>query len=99
MARYRAAVDDDERALNDAVGRLQGLAAGSGLAVSVESRWRGSFVVEGLGVDDLWTEVFEPVRSRRFWRYKWTVRQTVAEAERAVQRFLIDRPDLEDFPR
>lgn len=92
-------MDDDQRALNEAVGRLRKLAAGSGLTVSVERRRRGPFVVDGLKVDDLWTEVFEPVRRRLFWSRRWTVRQTVAEAESAVQRFLTDRPDLEGLAR
>ena len=53
--------------------------------------WR---VVEGLRAADNWTDVFEPVRRRRFFGRRWTEIQPVQQAAAKIGRFIRDRPDL-----
>jgi hypothetical protein len=51
-------------------------------------------VVEGLWVGDLWTDVFEPVRTRSVFGGQWTERQSVEQAAAKIDEFLRSRPDL-----
>jgi hypothetical protein len=85
--------DLDLHQLEEAVERLRDLNTDSGLLIEIESRWHGLFVVQGIGVSDLRTDVFEPFRRRVVFNRRWSLRQTVAEAERAVGWFLTERPD------
>lgn len=50
-------------------------------------------VTEGLFVGDNWTDVFEPVRRRRYRSKTCTEIQSVEEAERGIEIFLRERPD------
>jgi len=86
---------DDHGGLGDIMDRLHGLAASQEMTISVVRRWRGLFIVEGLGVQDLWTDVFEPVRRRLLWSRRWTASRPLLDAERAIRSFLINRPDLD----
>jgi hypothetical protein len=85
---------DDLRRLEDAAARLRNLNSDPSLAVAVDRRWRGPFIVEGLGVSNLWTDVFEPVRRRLLGSGRWRALQPLDQAELAVQWFLTERPDL-----
>ena len=75
---------------------LEGKTTGTTLAVSAVRRrtLRHWTVTEGLEVVDNWTDVFEPVRRRRFWSRHWADVRSVEDAACSVGRFLQDRPDL-----
>ena len=66
----------------------------TGLHTQVETRWRGPLRAQGLGVGDLWTDVFEPVRHRLPWSRTWQVRQRPSEAAAKIEWFFANRPDL-----
>lgn len=51
-------------------------------------------VIEGLQVADNWTDVFEPVRSRRWFSSRWREVQSVQDAAAQVGAFLRERPEL-----
>jgi hypothetical protein len=85
--------DLDLHELEEAVTRLRELNTDAGLLIELESRWQGPFVVQGIGVSDLWTEVFEPFRRRALLSRRWRPRQSVAEVERSIAWFLTERPD------
>ncbi len=83
-------------ALYDVADRLNRRTSGSTLEVRAARRrsllrWT---VVEGLEVIDNWTDVFEPVRSRRLLGTAWTEIQPVQQAASKVGAFLRERPDL-----
>jgi hypothetical protein len=63
------------------------------IATRRRSLWRW-VVVEGLSIWDEYTDVFEPVRSRRPFTVAWIEIQSVASAASHVGAFLRDRPDL-----
>lgn len=83
-------------ALFDVADRLNRRVSGSTL--EVRAARRRSFlrwtVVEGLEVTDNWTDVFEPVRTRRLLQSEWTEVQPVQQAASKVGAFLRERPDL-----
>ena len=73
--------------------------AESGLAVRALRKrslpqWR--VAIEGIGVGDKGTNVFEPVRWRRFLSGSWREVQTVASASAEIGSFIRERPDLSD---
>jgi hypothetical protein len=49
---------------------------------------------DGLQTVDNWTNVFEPVRRRRFFGRVWSEVQPLQEAASKVGTFLRERPDL-----
>jgi hypothetical protein len=57
-------------------------------------RWARLVVQDVLWAGNLWTDVVEPVRERRFGSSRWREIQTVAEATAWMGRFLDERPDL-----
>jgi len=63
------------------------------LRVFAQRYRRMTFVVEGLLVWDMWTDVFEPVRKRRVFTNKWTEIQPINEAASKLEAFLRERPD------
>ncbi|HEY3560337.1 MAG TPA: hypothetical protein VGL05_22875 [Kribbella sp.] len=85
--------DPDLHELEEAVTRLRDLNPDSRLLIEIESRRRGPFVVQGIVVSDLWTDVFEPFRRRVVFGRRWQLRQTVADVERSIAWFLTNRPD------
>jgi hypothetical protein len=50
-------------------------------------------ITEGLFVGDKWTDVFEPVRKRRYFTKAWTMLQSIDEAANGIEIFLRERPD------
>lgn len=76
--------------------RLNARAVAQGLAVASARRrsWRQVEVVEGLHCGDRWTDVFEPVRSRRMLGARWQEIQPVPEAASKIGTFMRERPDL-----
>jgi len=83
-AMYEFAMRTEERAMK------------AGLTVmAIRKRHLGSWsVVEGLWIGDNWSEVFEPVRRRRFFSKDWIEIQPVQTAASAIGYFLRHRPDL-----
>lgn len=83
----------------DVLGRLSKSlsleAAKQHLAVraSVHRDWFRLEVSQGIEVMDNWTEIFEPVRKRRFGSERWTDIQSPEKAAAKVRTFLLDRPD------
>ena len=73
--------------------RLRDLNTDCGLQIDVESKWRGPFVVQGIEVSGLWTDVFEPFRRRVLFSRRWQLLQSLAEVERGIAWFLRERPD------
>jgi hypothetical protein len=65
-----------------------------GTTLTVQPNTRGLFkVVQGLLVSDNWTDVFEPVRTRRRFSDHWTEVQSVQDAAAKIGVFLRERPD------
>ncbi|MDH3294263.1 MAG: hypothetical protein OER95_08065 [Acidimicrobiia bacterium] len=76
--------------------RIQERAKQADLTVEADRRrrlgaWR---VEEGLWIGNLSTDVFEPVRWRRFFSKEWIEIQSVPSAAAAIGEFLRERPDL-----
>jgi hypothetical protein len=69
---------------------------GDTLEVEPVRRLRLFGVVEGIAAEDNWTDVFEPVRRRRFFSGKWRYVQQVGDAGEHIEAFLRERPDLDD---
>lgn len=65
------------------------------LDICLERRWRGMFVVEGLGVKDGCVDVFKPVQKCWLRSHRWRLLQSLSPAEHGVRSFLLDRPDLQ----
>jgi hypothetical protein len=68
--------------------------AGTSLAVAAVRRRNLLSVIEGLHVGDNWTDVYEPVRKRRYFSGAWTELQPVNVAASSIGAFLRERPDL-----
>jgi hypothetical protein len=83
------------RAMEEAAARLSSsLPEGETLEVVPLRRPTGLVTVtDGLCCGDKWTDVFEPVRKRRYLSKTWTPIQTVEEAAEGIGIFLRDRPD------
>jgi len=74
-------------------------ASGRAHELNVKAQRRRHWVVitvEGLWVGNRWTDVFEPVRSRRTGAGRWKDLQSVSEAAAKIGAFLDRRPDLDD---
>ena len=66
---------------------------GDTLRVAATKRRRWFQVIEGIQVADNWTDVFEPVRSRRWFSSRWSKIQSVKDAAAQIGAFLRERPD------
>lgn len=79
--------------------RLNERTGDSGLEVRASRRRSllGWSVEEGIEVVDNWTDVFEPVRRRRFFGSRWQEVQPVQEAASKIGWFLRERPDQADL--
>ena len=77
-----------------AAARVRSRCRDSDLTISAERRRRIGRTVEGLAAWDEGTNMWEPVRERRWFGGSWTQLQTVGEAEVGTEWFLRERPDL-----
>jgi hypothetical protein len=83
------------QAMVDAAARLASLLPEAETLEVLPMRQSTGFitVTEGLCCADKWTDVFEPVRKRRYLSKTWTPIQTVEEAAEGIGIFLRERPD------
>ena len=77
------AIEETARRINDEDASIEFT------VVALRRRYLNRWTVrEGLHLGNLWTDVFEDVRSRRFFGDKWSEVQTISSAEANVRDFI-----------